>query len=93
MNKTKTSRTLKKVLKFIIIITLLIIVKILFIHRCDSQSGWLTGKQRSCDCAGFEWVLFDTLAGDGQKESYCVGFIKSSDCFEYKRNVGRIDCN
>lgn len=76
----------KKVAILVVVTVTLILIAIVLIHSCDSLTGWAVGEQRSCDCKGIEWVLFDKLSVDGDRKSICIGFVESSECYEYENN-------
>lgn len=38
---------------------------------------------KSCNCAGYEWLLYDQTPSDGQRKSLCLGIVLSTECYQF----------
>jgi hypothetical protein len=48
--------------------------------RVCADGGAMGGRYRTCDCAGFEWHLYDRTAADGPRRTLCLGWVRSRTC-------------
>jgi hypothetical protein len=56
---------------------------VLLVHVC-ADGGAMASAYRSCECAGFEWQLYDRTAADGPRRTLCVGLIQSTACYQFR---------
>lgn len=76
----------KMIVIFLLAVATIIIVSLLLVRTCSLQTGWNVGVQKSCECSGIEWTLYNQLPVDGDMKTVCIGVIKSVECYEYKNN-------
>ena len=77
-------------LLFAVAAFLLTLLGFAFIHECDSIGG-MGWSVKTCECSGYEWLLYDRTEADGPKRSLCLGIVQARQCFEYVDGP-RIDC-
>lgn len=53
----------------------------LLLARECAYGGGMGARDRTCECLGVEWQLYDQRAADGPRRSVCVGLIRSRTCF------------
>jgi len=51
----------------------------------------MAARDRTCECFGVEWQLYDHRPADGPRKSVCLGVVRSRTCY---RTTGGpvIDC-
>jgi len=76
----------KVVVMFLLVVAAIILAGLLLVHTCSLGTGWGVGVQKSCECSGVEWTLYNQLPVDGDMRTVCIGVIKSAECYEYKNN-------
>jgi|YNPMSStandDraft_2_1061718.scaffolds.fasta_scaffold02347_2 hypothetical protein len=76
----------KVIITFLLVLAVLVLISLLLVSTCTLKTGWSVGVQRSCECIGVEWTLYDQIHVDGVTMSVCIGFIKSKKCYEFKNN-------
>lgn len=81
----------KKVVKLLLIPSVLLILGLLLINECSSGGG-MGASYRSCDCEGIEWVQYDRTAADGPRKTYCIGIIRAKECFQFISGPA-VECN
>ena len=75
-------------LQFLKIIILLLTIYIpqvlgsLHINDC-SFGGGMGAPVTTCDCAGYEWLLYDRTPSDGPRKTVCIGIIRATECYQY----------
>ena len=74
----------KVVVIFLLLVGAIILASLFMVNTCSLKTGWAVGVQRSCECSGIEWTLYNQLPVDGDMKTACIGVIKSSECYEYK---------
>jgi hypothetical protein len=52
--------------------------------RVCGDGGAMAAMYRSCECAGFEWQVYDRTAADGPRRTLCVGWIRSRTCHQFR---------
>jgi hypothetical protein len=72
-------------------ILIALLLGFLFVHDCSSVGG-MGWSVVVCDCAGYEWLLYDRTEADGPKRSLCFGRLEDRQCFQYVDGP-RIDCS
>jgi len=62
----------------------------LLVSECASGGG-MAARDRTCECLGVEWQLYDHRPADGPRKSVCLGVVRSRTCY---RTTGGpvIDC-
>jgi hypothetical protein len=55
---------------------------LVLINEC-AYGGAMGSVYRSCDCAGYEWELYDRTEADGPRKTICIGVIQSTECYQY----------
>ncbi len=66
----------------VVALLLLIILGLVFINDC-SYIGGMGSSAETCECSGFERVLYDQTEGDGPMRSICIGRVADRTCFQY----------
>jgi hypothetical protein len=69
---------------------LLVVAWAMLVHVCAHGAG-MGAAYRTCDCAGFEWELYDRTPADGPRKTLCLGIVRSTTCYT---NMGglEVDC-
>jgi len=70
---------------------LLVAAWLLLYHECAS-GGAMAGAYRTCNCAGFEWLISDQIANDGPRRTVCLGWVTSRMCLRH-RGGPQIKCS
>lgn len=52
----------------------------LLIHEC-AYGGGMGARDRTCECLGVEWQLYDRRPADGPRRSLCLGIVASRSCY------------
>jgi hypothetical protein len=73
---TRSSRT------WLIISTAGLAVAAATIRIC-ADGGAMASRYRSCECRGFEWVLYDRTPADGPRRTLCLGLVRSRTCHQF----------
>jgi hypothetical protein len=52
----------------------------LLVSECAS-GGAMGGADRTCECRGVEWELYDRRPADGPRRTLCIGLVRSATCY------------
>lgn len=56
------------------------LVALLLVREC-AYGGGMGARDKTCDCLGVEWRLYDQRPADGPRRSVCVGLVRSRTCY------------
>jgi len=65
----------------LVAIMALTVLALLLIRTCASGGG-MGAAYRTCECRGYEWVLYDRTPADGARKTLCIGIVQSVTCFQ-----------
>jgi hypothetical protein len=52
--------------------------------RICADGGAMASAYRSCECLGLEYELYDRTAADGPRRTLCVGWMRSTTCYQFR---------
>lgn len=52
--------------------------------RVCADGGAMAAAYRACECLGWEWTLYDQTAADGPRRTLCLGWVRSSTCYQFR---------
>ena len=66
-----------------ILVTFLVlaVMGLLLVRECAYGAG-MGATYKTCQCAGYEWELYDQTAADGPRKTLCIGMIESVTCLQ-----------
>jgi len=57
-------------------------IALLLVREC-AYGGGMGAAYKTCQCAGYEWELYDRTPADGPRKTLCIGIIKSVTCRKF----------
>ena len=67
---------------FLLVASVLAVIALLLVRTC-AYGGGMGAAYKTCQCAGYEWELYDRTAADGPRKTLCIGWIASRQCYQF----------